>query len=77
MAEVRASSLIDRWMLESSHGGLLTDRLGYAASLWVGAGVTAAGALVALLFLPETRSGRPEPATGRRRGLDAAFQRSV
>jgi len=43
-------------------GGLLTDRLGYTASLWIGAGVTAVGALAALLFLPETRRSRLGPA---------------
>lgn len=40
-------------------GGLLTDRLGYTATLWISAGVTAAGGLIALLFLPETRGTRP------------------
>jgi MFS family permease len=43
-------------------GGLLTDRLGYTATLWITAGVTAAGGLAALFFLPETRGSRSEPA---------------
>jgi len=43
-------------------GGLLTDRLGYTASLWVGASVTAAGGLAALLFMPETRGSRADHA---------------
>jgi len=47
-------------------GGLLTDRLGYTASLWIGAGVTAVGGLAALLFLPETRGRRREPAAAQR-----------
>jgi MFS family permease len=49
-------------------GGLLTDRLGYTATLWVSAGITAAGGLAALLFLPETRTSRAERATGQRSG---------
>jgi MFS family permease len=36
-------------------GGLLTDKLGYHRALWVAAGVSVLGALVALFFLPETR----------------------
>jgi len=47
-------------------GGLLTDRLGYTASLWIGAGLTAAGGLAALLFLPETRGSRSEPVAEQR-----------
>ncbi|MBN1954480.1 MAG: MFS transporter, partial [Anaerolineae bacterium] len=39
-------------------GGLLTDRLGYTAAMGIGAGLTALGALVALLRLPETRGIR-------------------
>jgi MFS family permease len=39
-------------------GGLLTDRVGYTAAMWIGAGVTALGGLAALLFLPETRGCR-------------------
>jgi MFS family permease len=37
-------------------GGLLTDRWGYTAAMWIGASVTAVGAMGALIFLPETRS---------------------
>jgi MFS family permease len=51
-------------------GGLLTDRLGYTATLWVAAALTAAGGMAALLFLPETRKNRSESISGRRlRGL--------
>jgi len=39
-------------------GGFLTDRLGYHNAMIVGAGLTLAGAIVALLFLPETRGAR-------------------
>jgi putative MFS transporter len=42
--------------LGSFSGGLLTDWIGYAPTLWIGAGVTAIGGLVALILLPETRS---------------------
>ena len=41
-------------------GGLLTDQLGYHTAMWIGAGVTAFGGLIALLMLPETRGARPE-----------------
>jgi MFS family permease len=41
-------------------GGLLTDWLGYGATMWVGAAVTALGGLIALILLPETRSIRPD-----------------
>jgi len=47
--------------LGSFSGGLLTDWIGYAPALWIGAGVTAVGGLVALIMLPETRS----PGSGR------------
>jgi MFS family permease len=40
-------------------GGLLTDWLGYGATMWLGAAVTALGGLIALILLPETRSIRP------------------
>jgi MFS family permease len=40
-------------------GGLLTDLVGYAMTMWVGAGATAAGGIVALFLLPETRAARP------------------
>ena len=42
--------------LGSFSGGLLTDWIGYAPTLWIGAGVTAIGGLVAWILLPETRS---------------------
>jgi len=35
-------------------GGVLTDLLGYAPTMWIGAALTAVGGLVALLLLPET-----------------------
>jgi MFS family permease len=41
-------------------GGLLTDWLGYGATMWLGAAVTALGGLIALILLPETRSIRPD-----------------
>jgi len=37
-------------------GGLLTDKIGYTASMWIGAAVTALGGLAALGMLPETRA---------------------
>jgi MFS family permease len=37
-------------------GGLLTDWLGYSPALWIGAALTLIGAVIALIFLPETRS---------------------
>jgi MFS family permease len=40
-------------------GGLLTDRVGYTTTMWVGATLTACGGVVALFLLPETRSIRP------------------
>jgi MFS family permease len=40
-------------------GGLLTDRVGYAASMWIGAILTAAGGVVAMFLLPETRGAPP------------------
>lgn len=39
-------------------GGFLTDRIGYSAALWIGAGVTTLGGVVALIYLPETRSSK-------------------
>ena len=39
-------------------GGLLTDRLGYHATMWVAATVAALGSLPALFLLPETRAPR-------------------
>lgn len=48
----------------SLSGGFLTDRLGYAATMWIGAALTALGGLAALAFLPETRGARrPAPRT--------------
>jgi MFS family permease len=44
--------------LSTFAGGLLTDWLGYGATMWVGAAVTAVGGVVALILLPETRSAR-------------------
>jgi MFS family permease len=41
-------------------GGLFTDRLGYSATMWLGAAVTALGGLIALALLPETRRIRPD-----------------
>lgn len=40
-------------------GGLLTDQVGYTATMWIGAALTALGGCVALIWLPETRSARP------------------
>ncbi|MBP7690775.1 MAG: MFS transporter [Anaerolineales bacterium] len=40
-------------------GGLLTDALGFRAALAIAAGVGVAGAVLALLFLPETRGASP------------------
>jgi MFS family permease len=37
-------------------GGWLTDQVGYTTTMWVGAAVTTIGALLVLIFLPETRS---------------------
>ncbi len=39
-------------------GGFLTDQIGYSAALWIGAGVTILGGVVALIYLPETRSSK-------------------
>lgn len=39
-------------------GGFLTDRIGYSAALWIGAGVTTLGGVVALIYLPESRSSK-------------------
>lgn len=46
-------------------GGLLTDWLGYHLTMGIGAGLTLAGAMVALLFLPETAQLKQD-----RRSLD-------
>ncbi|HUX77053.1 MAG TPA: MFS transporter [Anaerolineae bacterium] len=42
-------------------GGLLTDGVGYTATMWIGATLTALGGLVAFFLLPETRPVRPDP----------------
>ena len=52
-------------------GGLLTDRLGYNATMWIGAALTTLGGLVALFLLPETRSVHCNPGH-----LDAQENRS-
>ncbi len=44
--------------LGSFGGGVLTDWLGYTATMWTGAALTALGGLVAWLLLPETRGVR-------------------
>ncbi len=65
-------------------GGFLTDQLGYHVALWVGTALTAAGGVVALILLPETRGAArarastdvvaPPPATeGKSSGLLAAM----
>lgn len=43
-------------------GGLLTDQVGYTATMWIGAAFTALGGCAALIWLPETRSARPRQA---------------
>lgn len=51
-------------------GGFLTDKLGYHQAMGIGAGLTLIGALVALIFLPETRGLRrrvAEPTVNPRR----------
>jgi MFS family permease len=42
-------------------GGWLTDVVGYSSAMWICSGLTAFGALFALIFLPETR---PQIETG-------------
>ncbi len=44
--------------LSTLAGGLLTDQLGYGATMWVGVAVTAVGGVAALILLPETRAAR-------------------
>ncbi len=41
-------------------GGLLTDRVGYITTMWIGATVTTLGGVVAFLMLPETRPARTD-----------------
>jgi len=43
-------------------GGLLTDRLGYTATMWIAASLTALGGLAAWIWLPETRGMRQDHA---------------
>lgn len=49
--------------LGSLAGGVLTDLLGYAATMWVGAAVAGVGFLAALALLPETRGAAHGHAT--------------
>jgi MFS family permease len=43
-------------------GGVLTDLLGFDQTMIVGAALTFIGAVIALIFLPETRPSEPYPA---------------
>jgi MFS family permease len=45
-------------------GGLLTDWLGYQGAMGIAAGLTTLGAIVALLFLPETSHLKQEQVVG-------------
>jgi MFS family permease len=45
--------------LGSLAGGFLTDWLGYALAMWIGALVTLMGAIAALALLPETQNAHP------------------
>ena len=47
--------------LSAFTGGLLTDWLGYGATMWIGAAVTGMGGIAALILLPETRRARLNP----------------
>ena len=47
--------------LSAFTGGLLTDWLGYGATMWIGAAVTGMGGMAALILLPETRRARLNP----------------
>jgi MFS family permease len=40
-------------------GGILTDLIGYTATMWASSLLTAIGGMVALIFLPETRRSHP------------------
>ncbi len=42
-------------------GGFMTDVLGYSLTMGIESSLTLLGALIALLFLPETRRARPHP----------------
>jgi MFS family permease len=48
-------------------GGLLTDWIGYTATMWSGAALTTLGGLAALFLLPETREARPAANSPRER----------
>ncbi len=45
-------------------GGVLTDLLGFHQTMIVNAALTLIGAIIALIFLPETRSSKQYPADG-------------
>lgn len=51
-------------------GGVLTDRVGYGATMWIGAITTALGGLVAWALLPETRGARPMTPAPQQTGND-------
>jgi MFS family permease len=56
----RWSGLYQTWFflgaaLGAFAGGLLTDKMGYTTTMWIGATLTAIGGLVAAALLPETR----------------------
>ena len=55
-------------------GGFMTDRLGYHEAMSISAGLTFVGAVIALIFLPETRGARVAPgsATGVSDGATAS-----
>ena len=58
----RWSGLYQTWYflggaLGAFAGGVLTDSVGYTTTMWIGAALTALGAIAALLWLPETRGG--------------------
>ncbi len=58
-------------------GGLLTDWVGYQGAMGIAAGLTTLGALVALLFLPETRHLKGEVETVAETATSAALSASV
>ncbi len=62
----RWSGLYQTWFffgaaLGAFAGGLLTDKIGYTTTMWIGASLTAMGGLVAAAVLPETR---PDSSAG-------------
>ena len=79
----RWTGLYQTWFLLGSTlgslaGGLLTDRVGYTTTMWIGSILTAFGGLVALLLLPETRGARREDvSTPHARGLRRSTPRGV